>query len=46
MASWEPVKRLRVRFELEVLKTSSSDEEPRLDEDSERKRSARIGAME
>lgn len=47
MASWEPVNRLRVRFGLavafEVLKTCSSDEEPRLDEDSERRRSARIG---
>ena len=49
MASWEPVNRLRVRFELavgfEVVKTCSSEEEPRLDEDSVRRRSARIGAM-
>ena len=49
MASWEPVNRLRVRFELAVvfdeLKTCSSDEEARLDEDSERGRPARIGAI-
>jgi hypothetical protein len=49
MASWEPVNRLRVRFELavvfEMLKTCSSEEEPRLDEDSVRGRPARIGAI-
>ena len=49
MASWEPVNRLRVRFELavafEALKTCSSDEEPRLDDESVRERSARIGAI-
>jgi hypothetical protein len=49
MASWEPVNRLRVRFELavafEALNTCSSDEEPRLDEESERGRLARTGAI-
>lgn len=56
MVSWVPVNRLRERFvvaaavvvvvvELDGLKCRSSDEEPRLDEDSERKRLALMGAM-
>jgi hypothetical protein len=48
MASWEPVKRLRVRLAvgLGVSKTKrSSEEEARLDDDAERKRLALIGAM-
>jgi hypothetical protein len=47
MVSWEPVKRLRERFVvgLGVLKRCSSEEEPRLDDDSERKRLGLIEAM-
>jgi hypothetical protein len=49
MVSWVPVKRLRERFVvvgLGALKGRSSEEEPRLDEDSERKRlAALMGAM-
>src|SRR6266403_4548771 len=47
MVSWVPVKRLRERFVvgLGALKRCSSEEEPRLDDDSERKRLALIGAM-
>lgn len=47
MVSWEPVKRLRERFVvgLGVLKRRSSEEEPRLEDDSERKRLALIEAM-
>lgn len=47
MVSWEPVKRLRERFVvgLGVLKRRSSEEEPRLDDDSERKRLGLIEAM-
>lgn len=52
MVSWEPVKRLRERFVVGLgglLKMGSSasaeEEEPRLDDDSERKRLALIGAM-
>jgi hypothetical protein len=55
MVSWEPVKRLRERFVVGwlggVLRRGSSEEEveevePRLEEDSERKRLGLIGAME
>lgn len=48
MASWEPLKRLRVRLAagLGASKTKrSSEEEARLDDDAERKRLALIGAM-
>ena len=48
MVSWVPVNRLRERFVvvgLGALKRRSSEEEPRLDEDSERKRLALMGAM-
>ena len=48
MVSWVPVKRLRERFVvvgLGALKRRSSEEEPRLDKDSERKRLALMGAM-
>ena len=49
MASWVPVKRFRERFVvvgLGALKRRSSEEEPRLDDDSERKRlAALMGAM-
>lgn len=49
MVSWVPVKRLRERFVavgLGALKRRSSEEEPRLEDDSERKRlAALMGAM-
>lgn len=49
MVSWVPVKRLRERFVVVGLgalkRRSSEEEEPRLDEDSERKRLALMGAM-